>query len=765
MVDQAEIHRKVVSGEVKERKDAAHQFKYNFAVLPDKEQVWEDLVRLAHDENGDVRWHAIYTIDVVFQHVSDKEQAWKDLHRLAQCEDGFVRLGTASAIGAAFQHIPDKEHAWRDLRRLAHDEDSLVRPSAVGAIGAAFQHIPDKKQAWDNLYRLVQEDTDHYARSDAARAIGTAFQYMPDKKHAWEDLHRLTHKSDSNIRSNAARAIGTAFQHIPDKKHAWEDIHRLAQDEDSYVRRMVVYALGDAFQHIPDKEEAWQDLHRLTKDKDDDVRLGAARVFGSAFQHIPKKDDAWKDLHRMICEDDCVQRSAVVHALGLAFQHIPDKKHAWKVLHRLTKDKDDHVRRSATDALGSDFQYVPEKEEAWSDLHRLTKDNNDGVRLDAASAVGSAFQHIPEKDEAWWDLIWLTVGKGSFMHAYANHSLGRASIFKATETESEDDFKRELKNALEFFETSSKEDTYYDNPSSFCLPFYRSFYTITFEEAGAKGEVEKYLAEAKIASEGSVNKEILLEAVENLANALSEAHKVTDFDVMKSELNSYRRYCDCAADLIGAAEEGTPGAARVLRRGLPIIDNQVREIIREIQEKAEAVRRETQGTSLEELGLATARPAQELHTQDPLALTMSLGSMASSARALCELITTDDERIHACEQLKNLGGLELSEQGRALDGALKYITACLHSHHNEPHPTKTLHISETQMEIVRIAVAQFCFELTESFPLVLKNKDEVKTKVFSALEIAWFCCFLWSPTIAPHRCRNQEIMQPVVMIT
>jgi len=108
--------------------------------------------------------------------------------------------------------------------------------------------------------------------------------------------------------------------------------------------------------------------------------------------------------------------------------------------------------------------------------------------------------------------------------------------------------------------------------------------------------VEKCLADAKSASEGSANKETLLEAVENLANALSEAHKITDFDAMKSDLNTYRRYCDRAADLICDAAEGAPGAARILRRGLPIIDDRIKEIIREIQEKAEAVCRETRGT-------------------------------------------------------------------------------------------------------------------------------------------------------------------------
>ncbi len=47
-----------------------------------------------------------------------------------------------------------------------------------------------------------------------------------------------------------------------------------------------------------------------------------------------------------------------------------------------------------------------------------------------------------------------------------------------------------------------------------------------------------------------------------------------------------------------------------------------------------------------------------------------------------------------------------------------------------------MHISETQQEIVRVAVVQFCFELTESFPFAIKNKDEVKTKISSALDIA-----------------------------
>ncbi|MCD4782139.1 MAG: hypothetical protein K8S27_16560, partial [Candidatus Omnitrophica bacterium] len=304
-----------------------------------------------------------------------------------------------------------------------------------------------------------------------------------------------------------------------------------------------------------------------------------------------------------------------------------------------------------------------------------------------------------------------------------------ASIFKATVAESEGDFESELNNAIEFFERSSKEKTYF-NPSRFCLPFYKSFHTVTFEKKGAKDEVQRYLAEAKSASEGSENKETLLEAVENLANALLEAHNTTDFDIKKSELNSYRRYCDRAADLIGDASEGAPGAARVLWRGLPIIDDRIKENIREVQENAGAVCRDTRETPLEELGLATARSAQGLPIQNPLALTMALGNMASIARNWCEYLPTD-KKEDACEQLKNLTDMEILEQGAALARVFEYAQENIHIP-----KIQTVHISETEQEIVRIAVAQISFELTESFPFVLKNKDDVKTKVFSALDIS-----------------------------
>jgi len=545
------------------------------------------------------------------------------------------------------------------------------------------------------------------------------------------------------------------------------EIHRKVASGDVRERREAVDQLCDNFADLPDKKEAWKDLIWLTQsdrrwvvrcwhnikywligDEYSDVRWDAVRALGSAFQYVLDKDVAWDDLIRLTRDGDSDVRWRAVNALGSAFQYVLDKDVAWDDLIRLTRDGDSCVQWRAVNALGSAFQYVLDKDVAWDDLIRLTRDGDSSVRWRTVNALGSAFQYVPDKDVAWEDLIRLTGDEDSDVQVFAYYSLGRVSIFKATQAESEKDFRKYLIDSIEFFGKTERRHMvqkvditkpffppktfiYYSDPSEFCLPFYRSFYAITFGKAEAKGEVEKYLSKAKSRSYRSKNKEMLLEAVENLANALSEAHNATDFDTKKSDLNSYRRYCDRAADLIGDAKEGAPGAARVLRRGMPIIG----ERIREIQEKAEAVCKQTQGTPLEKLGLETARSAHGLTARDPPERAMALSNMVSFARDWCEYLPTD-KKVGACEQLKNLHlknltDREAAEQSVTLARVFEYVQENIHIP-----KIQTVHISETEQEIVRIAVTQISFELTESFPFTVKNKDKVKTKIFSALDIA-----------------------------
>jgi len=452
------------------------------------------------------------------------------------------------------------------------------------------------------------------------------------------EIHRKVASGDVSERREGVEQLRSNFADLPDKDEAWEDLIRLAQSDRRWVVRF------------------WHNIkYWLTWDKNCGVRWRASVALGSAFQHVPDKDAAWKDLIRLTGDEDHYVRWDASVALGSAFQHVPDKDATWKDLHRLTGDKNSNVRRGASVALGSAFQHIPVKDAAWKDLHRLKGDKNSNVRWGASVALGSAFQHVPDKNAAWKDLHRLKGDKDRYVRVSAIHSLGKASIFKATEAENEERFREEMKNALEFFEESSKEATYFSTPSRFCLPFYRSFYTILFGKAEAKYEVQSYLAEAKSASDCSKNKETLLEAVENLANALSEAQNVTDFDATKSDLKAYMQYCNRAADLIGDAAKDAPGAAGILRRGLPIIDERIKEIIREIQEKAEAVCRETRGTGTpyEPLGIEVNNWARELSDRDYLQNERIASIISDNLGEFCNILP-EGERKYLCKIVEDL---------------------------------------------------------------------------------------------------------------
>jgi HEAT repeat protein len=379
------------------------------------------------------------------------------------------------------------------------------------------------------------------------------------------------------------------------------------------VRFYAANALGSAFSQVPDKQQAWNDLHRLTNDKDTDVRFYAANALGSAFSQVPDKQQAWSDLHRLTSDENSRVRSSSAYAFGSVFSQVPDKLQAWNDLQRLTKRKDSRVRSCAAYALGSAFSQVPDKLQAWNDLHRLTNDENSDVRCEAAFAFGSAFSQVPDKQQAWNDLLRLTIDENSLVRTSSNHSLGRVSIFKASQANNEEDYKNELEKATEYFEIAAQESLYWPNPSQFCLPFYRSFYTIIFKKQEAKEELDKYLQEAKDAIGGSKSKKQLFEAVENLAEALNEVQNlgIMDLQVMRSELNSYRIYCDQAAELMKDADEKAPLATEVLRKGLPILDRNLKELLEEIREKAKTACKLSKGTATEEIACAVSRKVQK----------------------------------------------------------------------------------------------------------------------------------------------------------
>ena len=184
------------------------------------------------------------------------------------------------------------------------------------------------------------------------------------------------------------------------------------------------------------------------------------------------------EIHRKAIGCEYEECREALNQLLINFAILPDKEQAWEDLHRLTLDEDSDVRRGVTCECLFIFPQVLDKEQAWKDVILLMQDEDTFVRSSVAYAFGSAYPHVPDKEQVWKDLIRRTQDEDISVRMYANHSLGRISIFKATGAENDEKFRKELKKALEFFEKSSTEEPF--NPSKFCFPFYRSFYTIAF---------------------------------------------------------------------------------------------------------------------------------------------------------------------------------------------------------------------------------------------------------------------------------------------
>jgi hypothetical protein len=123
---------------------------------------------------------------------------------------------------------------------------------------------------------------------------------------------------------------------------------------------------------------------------------------------------------------------------------------------------------------------------------------------------------------------------------------------------------------------------------------------------------------------------------------------------MKSDINAYRCYCDRACELLDTTEDKAPGASRLIRKGLPIIDERIKGIIAEIQEKAKALCKQVKYTDYKEIGQQVNNVGQELtKIRDPIGLEKSVNNMLIPLSAMCEKMPKT-ERGEACELLEKI---------------------------------------------------------------------------------------------------------------
>jgi len=463
-----------------------------------------------------------------------------------------------------------------------------------------------------------------------------------------------------------------SFKDVSDQ--IYEDLHKLNKNKQNHVRRILAIALGAVFSSTPNKILSYSYLHQLTQDNDSEVRWGAAEALGIAFQYILDKIKAYEDLHQLLHDNNIEVRLGAANALGIAFQYIPDKNQAYEDMHRLTKDSNSEVRWGAAYALGSAFRYLTDNEKASKDLLTLTKDVNSHVRWGVSNTLGSAFMYLTDKEQALKDLLALTKDVDRNVRVSANHSLGKISVYLATNAEDEDVFEKDLKNAIGYFEKSALESTLF-HPVRFCFPFYKLYYSMIFRKQEAEGEIKKNLNEAKRTVSGSESRGKLLEAVENLSNALNEVQKLRDLDDIKANLNGYRRYCDRACEILDSTGSKAPGATLLIRRGLPVIDERIQQIIEEIQVKSKALCKKTRNAEspLETLGIEINQYAGELSTKDYLKSERTVPRITRVLGNYCKHLPKE-KRGYACELIEEINDEEeLSDKLNKIELILTYL--------------------------------------------------------------------------------------------
>ncbi len=475
-------------------------------------------------------------------------------------------------------------------------ENAEDRLEALRSLTASISDLSKEDPAWQDLIKLVQ-DKDRLVQIKAIHTLSEALVCFPDKQYAWQIVFRLIQNGDFTIRIIAANFLGDAICYHPDKMKAWQDILKLTQDNDRYVQSIGVRVLGESFCYIPDKSQAWQILLGLVRDTDVDVRGDAAYALGEAFSYILDKVQAWQVLLGLLHDEEIEVLWKASEALVNAFGQIPGKSEAWQILISLTQNENSIVRLTASEALEICYHDVPNKVQASQDLFKLTLDEKPVVRMGAAQALGIAFSQVAEREQVWQNLSKLSQDKDNYVRMYAYHSLAKSCIFRATESVEDYSFQKDLEEAIDFFEKASKE-TNYTNPAKFCLPFYRSFRALTFQEANAEDVIEKYFKEAKTSVQGSDKKWMLLNVVQDLSYALKNVKKAREASIeeRKIYLDAMRQYCEKAASLMAQTSECTPLAVEILRRGFPLINQEIKNQLLEIGDESgrlQTIARET----------------------------------------------------------------------------------------------------------------------------------------------------------------------------
>jgi len=401
-----------------------------FTYLPDKDSAWEFIIDWIMDEERSLypstvsnNWFA-----PIVPLIPNKERVWSDLIRLIQhSDDGWRYLATCE-IERLYPDHPNKKAAWDDIQKLTTHQEPDVQRRALRIIGNQLSHIPDRKQAQELLCQL-SKTPDKTIRAAVADALREGLNYLPNGEQAIDDLIRLSKDEDGYVRGSAIGALGIITRESHGAGNYDIDLEQLIVDDDYHTRKAVFHILEERFQSAQDKSKMWSLLIQLTNatnnamnreknaepmdwqanTNEKNLHHQLFELLESCIPNVPKKVEVQKDIHLFVLSKDDEQRRKAAKLIGTAFSDLPDKELAWDDLRKLAKDRDFRVKNAAVESIGLAFRDLPNKDDAWIYLLRFAKGSYSAQRSIAERWMPTAIQHLPNKEKAWDDLIKLSL--------------------------------------------------------------------------------------------------------------------------------------------------------------------------------------------------------------------------------------------------------------------------------------------------------------------------------------------------------------------
>ena len=212
MLNQEELHLKVISKSHHDRIEAAEEICSEFLNLINQDQAISDVRILASDQHSEVRMAATKAIGQILLDAGTMSPLLRDLFMLARDEVDYVR-DSAFEILELITGTDYLENNWPDIEN--DQEDPCMHPDL-----GEEQHTSEFYTFLSEL--IVSKDLDM--------------------------LNLLLKDEDSDLRRAAAECLCSSLIYLGDKDRACYIIQRLVQDSDSEVRRLASVTVPN--QHI-----------------------------------------------------------------------------------------------------------------------------------------------------------------------------------------------------------------------------------------------------------------------------------------------------------------------------------------------------------------------------------------------------------------------------------------------------------------------------------------------------------------------------------